>query len=115
MFLKNFFIKYFFVLHFWNLSKKFNKLFNNLVKKRAIAFIISDFIENNLENALKITAKKHDLIALRIFDKREKELPNTGNTLFEDGETGQKKWINTGMKPRPKAFNSKKPLIDMRI
>ena len=43
--------------------------FNNLVKKRAIAFIISDFIENNLENALKITAKKHDLIALRIFDK----------------------------------------------
>ena len=72
--------------------------FNNLVKKRAIAFIISDFIENNLENALKITAKKHDLIALRIFDKREKELPNTGNTLFEDGETGQKKWINTGKK-----------------
>jgi uncharacterized protein (DUF58 family) len=72
--------------------------FNNLVKKRAIAFIISDFVENNLENALKITAKKHDLIALRIFDKREKELPNTGNTLFEDGETGQKKWINTGKK-----------------
>ena len=69
--------------------------FNNLVKKRAIAFLISDFIGQNLEKALKITAKKHDLIALRIFDQREKELPNMGLTLFEDGESGKRKWINT--------------------
>ncbi|MEJ6754874.1 MAG: DUF58 domain-containing protein [Flavobacteriales bacterium] len=72
--------------------------FNNLVKKRAIAFLISDFIDQNLEKALKITAKKHDLIALRVFDKREKELPNMGLTLFEDSETGRRKWINTGKK-----------------
>ena len=69
--------------------------FNNLVKKRAIAFLISDFIGQNLEKALKITAKKHDLIALRIFDQREKELPNMGLTLFEDGESGKRRWINT--------------------
>ena len=72
--------------------------FNNLVKKRAIAFLISDFIDQDLEKALKITAKKHDLIALRVFDKREKELPNMGLTLFEDSETGSRKWINTGKK-----------------
>ena len=72
--------------------------FNNLVKKRAIAFLISDFIGQNLEKALKITAKKHDLIALRIFDQREKELPNMGLTLFEDGESGNRKWINTSKK-----------------
>ena len=72
--------------------------FNNLVKKRAIAFLISDFIGQNLEKALKITAKKHDLIALRIFDQREKELPNMGLTLFEDVESGKKKWINTSKK-----------------
>lgn len=72
--------------------------FNNLVKKRAIAFLISDFIDQNLEKALKITAKKHDLIALRIFDQREKELPNIGLTLFEDGESGNRKWINTSKK-----------------
>ena len=72
--------------------------FNNLVKKRAIAFLISDFIGQNLEKALKITAKKHDLIALRIFDHREKELPNMGLTLFEDGESGKRRWINTGKK-----------------
>ena len=72
--------------------------FNNLVKKRAIAFLISDFIGQNLEKALKITAKKHDLIALRIFDQREKELPNMGLTLFEDGESGNRRWINTSKK-----------------
>jgi uncharacterized protein (DUF58 family) len=72
--------------------------FNNLVKKRAIAFLISDFIGQSLEKALKITAKKHDLIALRIFDQREKELPNMGLTLFEDGESGKRKWINTSKK-----------------
>ncbi|MDA9809073.1 DUF58 domain-containing protein [Flavobacteriales bacterium] len=72
--------------------------FNNLIKKRAIAFLISDFLESKLENALKITAKKHDLIALRIFDAREKELPDTGMTLFSDSETGQNKWINTSSK-----------------
>ena len=72
--------------------------FNNLVKKRAIAFLISDFIGQNLEKALKITAKKHDLIALRIYDQREKELPNVGLTLFEDGESGKRKWINTSKK-----------------
>ena len=72
--------------------------FNNLVKKRAIAFLISDFIGQNLEKALKITAKKHDLIALRIFDQREKELPNMGLTLFEDGESAKRRWINTSKK-----------------
>jgi uncharacterized protein (DUF58 family) len=72
--------------------------FNNLVKKRAIAFLISDFIGQNLEKALKITAKKHDLIALRIFDQREKELPNMGLTLFKDGESGKRRWINTSKK-----------------
>ena len=72
--------------------------FNNLVKKRAIAFLISDFIGQNLEKALKITAKKHDLIALRIYDQREKELPNMGLTLFEDGESGKRRWINTSKK-----------------
>jgi uncharacterized protein (DUF58 family) len=72
--------------------------FNNLVKKRAIAFLISDFIGQNLEKALKITAKKHDLIALRIFDQREKELPNMGLTLFEDAESGNRRWINTSKK-----------------
>ena len=72
--------------------------FNNLIKKRAIAFLISDFIGEKFEDALKITAKKHDLIALRIFDKREKELTNVGFSKFQDSESGNFRWINTANK-----------------
>ena len=72
--------------------------FNNIIKKRCIAFLISDFIDEKFEDALKITAKKHDLIALRIADEREKELPNIGLSLFIDPETGKEKWINTNSK-----------------
>ena len=46
--------------------------FNNLIKKRSIAFLISDFLNKDFEDALKITSKKHDLIALRVLDNREK-------------------------------------------
>ena len=69
--------------------------FNNLIKKRAIAFLISDFIGKDFENPLKITSKKHDLIALRVFDQREKELTDLGLSLFTDSETGKQKWVNT--------------------
>ena len=72
--------------------------FNNLIKKRAIAFLISDFIGKDFENALKITSKKHDLIALRVFDQREKELTDLGLSLFTDSETGKQKWVNTSSK-----------------
>ena len=51
-----------------------------------------------LKGSISFLAKKHDLIALRIFDKREKELPNMGLTLFEDGESGKRRWINTSKK-----------------
>ncbi len=72
--------------------------FNNIIKKKCIAFLISDFIDKKFEDALKITAKKHDLIALRVEDKREKELTNVGLSLFADPETGLEKWINTNSK-----------------
>ncbi len=78
------------------------KYFTNVIKKRSIAFLISDFIDEKLtrENkrdseALKIANKKHDLVALRISDKREKELPDVGLIRVLDAETGKLKWINT--------------------
>ena len=71
------------------------KYFNNMIKKRSIAFIVSDFIDSNYEDALKVANKKHDLVGLRIFDPREKELPDVGLIQMEDKETGAKKWVNT--------------------
>lgn len=75
------------------------KYLTNVIKKRSIAFVISDFIaDNNFVDALKIANKKHDLVALRIYDKREMELPDIGLVKFMDAETGTLKWIDTSDK-----------------
>jgi uncharacterized protein (DUF58 family) len=74
----------------------------NVIKKKSIAFLISDFIDENFtqenkrgSDALKIANKKHDLVTLRISDKREQELPNVGLVRMLDAETGKLKWIDT--------------------
>jgi len=71
------------------------RYFTNVIKKRSIAFLISDFIASGYKDALKITNKKHDLVALRICDKRESELPDIGLVKLRDAETGQRKWVDT--------------------
>jgi len=68
---------------------------NNVVKKRSIAFLITDFMDSNYENSLKLANKKHDLVALNIYDRRENEMPKIGRVLFSDPETGEAGWINT--------------------
>jgi uncharacterized protein (DUF58 family) len=68
----------------------------NVIKKRSIAFLISDFMDDNFEDALKIVSKKHDMVGLRIYDIREMELPNIGLMKVRDAETGQFTWIDTG-------------------
>jgi uncharacterized protein (DUF58 family) len=65
------------------------------IKKRSTAFIISDFLCDNFEHPLRIAARKHDLIALRITDKRELEMPPVGLVRFEDAETGETHWVDT--------------------
>ncbi len=81
-------------------SKKTNiqqalRYFTNMVKKRSIAFLISDFIADGYKDALKIANKKHDLVAIRIHDKREHELPNVGMVKLKDAETGKQIWVDT--------------------
>lgn len=70
----------------------------NIVKKRSIVFLLSDFISQDFEDALKLAGKKHDTIALRIYDRRETELPNVGLVRAKDAETGKMIWINTSKK-----------------
>ncbi len=74
------------------------RYFTNVIKKRSTAFIISDFIDENYEDALKIAGKKHDLIALNIYDLRESELPPVGLIHVKDAETGKLMWIDSGNK-----------------
>ncbi len=72
--------------------------FNNVIKKRAICFIISDFIDDSFEVPLKIANKKHDVVAIKISDLREKELPNIGLVKIKDSESKQFTWIDTSDK-----------------
>ncbi len=63
---------------------------NNVQKKKSISFLISDFMDEGYEKGLQIVSKKHDLIAVDLYDKREKELPERGLYEFYDNETGKK-------------------------
>ncbi len=65
------------------------KYFNNVTKKRSITFIISDFIDNNFDDSLKIVSKKHDTIAVQIYDKAETAIPNLGLIKIKNPETNE--------------------------
>lgn len=77
----------------------------NAIKKRCTAFVISDFLDTNFEDALKIANQKHDVVALKVFDPRETELPNIGFVKFKDAETGQLRWINTSKRSNRDAYS----------
>jgi uncharacterized protein (DUF58 family) len=69
---------------------------NRIASRRVIAFLISDFIASDYEKLLRVTNKKHDLIAISIADPRERELPPVGLVELEDAETGETRLIDTG-------------------
>jgi uncharacterized protein (DUF58 family) len=69
-----------------------------VIKKRCTTFVISDFIDDDFENALTIANKKHDIVALKIFDKREQEIPSIGLIKIKDAETEEYSWIDTSNK-----------------
>lgn len=87
-----------------NLSEVLRYL-TNAIKKRCTTFVISDFLDEQFEDALKIANQKHDIVALRIYDPRETLLPDIGFVKFKDAETGHLQWVNTSSKKTRDAFN----------
>ncbi|HPW89852.1 MAG TPA: DUF58 domain-containing protein [Paludibacteraceae bacterium] len=72
------------------------KYFTNIIKKRCTAFLISDLLDSkSFEEELVIANRKHDVIALRVYDQRETELPAVGLMKVKDAETGERLWIDT--------------------
>jgi len=71
---------------------------NNAIKKKSIAFLISDFMDEGYEKILRIVGRKHDLIGIVLDDRREKEIPNIGLAKLADAETGAERWIDTSSK-----------------
>jgi uncharacterized protein (DUF58 family) len=80
------------------------KYFTSVIKKKCTAFIISDFISPSFEAEIKIANKKHDVIALRLYDKHEEEFPDLGLIPMKDEESGQILWVNTSDKNVREAF-----------
>lgn len=69
-------------------------------KKRTTSFLLSDLVNSvedmpKFEDALKIASSKHDLMAIHIFDKRDKELPDVGIIEMEDSESGAVQWVDS--------------------
>jgi uncharacterized protein (DUF58 family) len=71
------------------------RYFTNAIKKRSTAFIISDFIDDDFEKELTIANKKHDVVALQVYDIRETEIPDVGLIKLKDSETDQRIWVDT--------------------
>lgn len=74
---------------------KMLEYFTNIVKKRSICFLLSDFLTKGYELPLRIAARRHDVIGLNIIDPREEELPNVGLIRARDAESGEMRWIDT--------------------
>jgi uncharacterized protein (DUF58 family) len=74
------------------------KFLSGTQKKKAIVFVISDFMADEYEQTLKIASKKHDITGIRVYDIREEKMLNIGMVSMQDAETGAIRWINTNSK-----------------
>jgi len=74
------------------------KFLSNVMKKKAIVFVLSDFIADDYHQTLKIVSGKHDVTGIRIFDKHEEHMPNLGMVQMQDEETGELMLVNTASK-----------------
>lgn len=71
------------------------RYFNNATRQKSIAFVLSDFIDANYEDALRIAGKKHDVIGIKIYDPMDMQLPDAGMIQVQDAETGITKWVDS--------------------
>lgn len=88
-----------------NISKALEFLIG-VIKKKSIAFILSDFIDDNYEKTLKIAANKHDVTGIRVYDKMEEKIPNLGIVPMFDQETENVKLIDTSSSALRKIYES---------
>lgn len=68
---------------------------NGISKHKSIVFLLSDFADAGYHDALRVAAKRHDVIGVQVYDKRDEQLPNVGLLQVRDAETGKQVWLNT--------------------
>lgn len=69
--------------------------FNNTTRQKSIAFILSDFLDANYEDALRVAGNKHDIIGIKVYDKMDMQLPDAGLLQVQDAESGVTKWVDS--------------------
>ena len=74
------------------------KVLSNVMKKKTIVFLLSDFMDDDYEQTLKIAGRKHDVTGIKIYDKHDEEIPNLGIVPMLDAETGKVQLVNTSSK-----------------
>ena len=82
------------------------KFLSNVLKKKSIVFVLSDFMAADYQHNLRITGRKHDLTGIRVFDPMEEDLPDLGVVSMKDAETGQIQWVNTHSRKVREAYSS---------
>ena len=81
------------------------RFLTSAIKRRTTAFLISDFMtDSDFEKEMQIAASKHDLVALRITDRREMDIPKVGLVKFSDAETGKERWVDTSSRAWRRAY-----------
>jgi hypothetical protein len=83
------------------------KFLNNIMKKRAITFILSDFISAPYYDALNVAGKRHDIIGIHVYDQRDKEIPDLGVIKMQDSESGKQVWVDTSSATFQKMYTAK--------
>jgi uncharacterized protein (DUF58 family) len=71
------------------------RFFNNSTKQKSIAFVLSDFLDANYEDALRIAGKKHDVVGIKIYDRMDQQLPRAGLIQVQDAESGKTRWVDS--------------------
>ncbi|MDE3126324.1 MAG: DUF58 domain-containing protein [Bacteroidota bacterium] len=71
---------------------------NNITRHKSIVFLLSDFADEGYEEALRVAAKKHDVIGIQVYDQLDVQIPNMGLVVVEDPETGEQLWLDTSSK-----------------
>lgn len=71
------------------------RYFTNITRQKSIAFILSDFLDAQYEDALRVGSRKHDLIGIKLYDKMDMELPDAGLLRVQDAETGDRRWVDS--------------------
>ena len=88
-----------------NIGQAFEYL-SKVMKKKAIVFVLSDFMTKDYDRILRIAAKRHDVTGIKVFDKREQDLTNIGYVLMQDAESGEAHYVNTTNADVRKAYSN---------